>query len=100
MVLVVVDPLLWFSRTKGTHPLPCLNLINLITYLFSFLLFGSSSVLLALGLPVPAYPSHHHLPRTGVGVGLSIINTHVIISVLQHFLALAQRTACTTTTKL
>jgi hypothetical protein len=30
---------LWFSRTKGTSPPSLFNLITLITYLFSFLLF-------------------------------------------------------------
>jgi hypothetical protein len=120
----VVHPLVLRSaEPQEPYPLPCLNLITLITYQFSLLLFvclaclclwlasltypsptppyctvvGLSTInnlitlitylsvflliltlrlsCLPLGLPVPAYPSHHHhhLPCTGVGLSISTL---------------------------
>ncbi len=57
--------ILWFSRTKGISPPSLFNLMTLITYLFSFLLF----VCLACSCAsLYTYPSPHHLTCTGIGL--------------------------------
>jgi hypothetical protein len=68
---------------RDPHPLPCFlfNLITLITYLFSFLLF------VCLACPcasVLTYPSPHHLTCTGVGLSTYVILSFFYFTLLSH----------------
>ncbi len=69
----ILWPLVRSGEPQEPYPLPCLNLITLITYLFSFLLFVCLTCPWPLGKPQLTYPSRHHLTAYCAGVGVGVV---------------------------